>query len=197
MKKTEIIAAIIAIIGFIFKLFLWPGGGPLIVISLSTLAVVYYFGFAFLNNIRFRHIFKKESYNGMRPLRIIGTLGAGFSLSAVLMGIMYKIQSWPMAQTNLAVGMFFLIVVVIVGLPKYLSTKSDYLKQVFKRAVIIGGLGLIFIVLPQTVWIDIEYRNHPAYRDAFKRALAEPSNQALWDQVEQEKRKMLEEEFPK
>lgn len=192
MKKTEIIAAIVAVIGFIFQLLLWPGGGPLVVVSLSLLAVIYYFGFALFNDIRFRQIFKKESYAGISPLRMIGSIGAGLSLSSVLSGLMYKIQSWPMAQTMLNAGMFFTAVIAVVGLPKYLKNKPDYLKQIFKKIVIIGGIGLIFLILPETALIDFKYRNHPAFRDAYKNALADPTNQALWDKMQEEHIKIIE-----
>lgn len=191
MKKAEIIIAILSIIALGLNLLLIPGGSVLTVLTLLTLSFLYmYLSFALFNAIRLRNIFKKDSYKGISTLRIVGSVGTGFALSATTIGILFKFQSWPGASFNLIAGLFGLLIVTIIGLIKNLKNKSNYYSGIFKRVVIIGGLGLILILIPKTSWVELKYRNHPEYVNALKKAMANPDNEELWDNVEAERQKM-------
>lgn len=196
MKKTEIIIGTLSIIALGLNLLLIPGGGVLTVLTLSTLSTIYfYFSFALFNDIRFRKIFKKDSYENISRWRIIGAIGTGFALSATTAGLMFKFQSWPGADFNLGAGLVGLLIVTIIGLIKYSRNKSNYYTRIFKRAAIFGGLGLILMLTPKTSWIELKYRNHPEYIDALKKAMADPDNKELWDNVETERQKMNNEKL--
>lgn len=196
MKKTEIIIGTLSIIALGLNLLLIPGGGVLTVLTLSTLSTIYfYFSFALFNDIRFREIFKKDSYENISRWRIIGAIGTGFALSATTAGLMFKFQSWPGADFNLGAGLVGLLIVTIIGLIKYSRNKSNYYTRIFKRAAIFGGLGLILMLTPKTSWIELKYRNHPEYIDALKKAMADPDNKELWDNVETERQKMNNEKL--
>ena len=161
------------------------------VLTLSILSIIYVFlGFALFNDIRLRNIFKKESYTSVSGLRILGAVGAGWALSATINGLMFKFQSWPGADSNLGVGLVGLLIVTIIGTIKYSKNKSEYYTRIFMRIAIFGGLGLILMLTPKTSWIELKYRNHPAYVDALKKAMADPDNIKLWDKVEAERQKM-------
>ena len=104
MKKLEIILGLIALIGILLKLLLIPGGGILLTLSLSMLAMCYYLSFAFLNGIPLIEIFKKKSYENITPLKMIGVVGFGFALSAIAIGILFSLQFWPGARIQLQSG---------------------------------------------------------------------------------------------
>lgn len=140
-------------------------------------------------------IFKKDSYENISRWRIIGAIGTGFALSATTAGLMFKFQSWPGADFNLGAGLVGLLIVTIIGLIKYSRNKSNYYTRIFKRAAIFGGLGLILMLTPKTSWIELKYRNHPEYIDALKKAMADPDNKELWDNVETERQKMNNEKL--
>lgn len=191
MKKAEIIIVTLSIIALAMNLLLAPGGGVLTVLALSTLSIIYfYLGFALFNDIRLRKIFKKDSYKEISSSRILGAVGAGITLSMTTIGLMFKFQSWPGADLNLGVGLFGLLIVTIIGLTKYFKNKSDYYTRIFKRAAIFGGLGLIIMLTPETTLVEFKYRNHPEYVNALKKAMADPDNSELWDNVETERQKM-------
>ena len=191
MKKAEIIIVTLSIIALAMNLLLVPGGGVLTVLALSTLSIIYfYLGFALFNDIRLRKIFKKDSYKEISSSRILGAVGAGITLSMTTIGLMFKFQSWPGADLNLGVGLFGLLIVTIIGLTKYFKNKSDYYTRIFKRAAIFGGLGLIIMLTPETTLVEFKYRNHPEYVNALKKAMADPDNSELWDNVETERQKM-------
>lgn len=194
MKKAEIILGAIAIIALTINLLDVPGRGVMTVLALSTVSTLYmYLSFALFNDIRLRKIFKKDSYKGINAMRIVGAILTGFALSMTTIGLLFKFQSWPGASFNLGLGLFGLLIALVVGLIKYLKTKSDYYTKIFKRIAVYGGLGLILMILPRETWLEIKNRNHPEYIEAVKEAWADPKNQELWDKVDDERQKMIDE----
>lgn len=191
MKKTETIIMILAIIALGLKLIFIEGSGLLTTITFLSLSLIYfYLGFALFNNIRLRKIFNRSSYKDVSSLRILGAVGAGFALSTTTIGILYKFQSWEGAELYLATGLVGLLIIVVVGGVKYSKNKDSYYSNIFKRVAVFGGIGLILILLPQTTWIAIKYRNEPAYVEAYKNAAADPDNKELWNKVEEELERM-------
>lgn len=191
MKKAEIIIAILSIIALALNLLLIPGSGVLTVLTLSILSVFYmYLSFALFNDIRFRNILKKGSYKGKSTKRIVGAVGTGLALSLTTTGLLFKFQSWPGASFNLGTGLVGLLTVAIISTIKYFKNKSEFYTRIFKRIAIFGGLGLILMIIPKTTWIEIKYRNHTEYIDAVKKAMADPDNKELWDNVEIQRQKM-------
>lgn len=191
MKKAEIIIATLSIISLGLNLLFIPGGDVLFVLTLSSLSVLYmYLSFALFNNIRLRLVFKKDSYKGISSMRIIGAVATGFALSATIIGLQFKFQLWPGASFILVTGLVGLLIATIVGLIKYSKNKSEYYIGIFKRVVVFGVIGLILMLTPKTTWIEIKYRNHPEFVNTLKKAMVEPGNKELWDNVEVEREKM-------
>jgi apolipoprotein N-acyltransferase len=122
-----------------------PGGGIFITLSLTILYCFYFlFGFALFNDIKFGNILKKDSYQGISALRMTGSIGTGWGLSAICMGILYKIQHWSGGGVMLSTGLVTMFVIAIISLIKFLRSKDDFYKTILIRIAIIGGLGLIF-----------------------------------------------------
>ena len=193
MKKAEIIIATLSFIAIGLNLLFIPGSSVLTTLSLLTLSMFYcYFSFALFNNIRLRNVFKKEAYKITTTSRIIGAVGTGFALSLAIVGILFKFQFWPGADFNLLAGLCGLMIITVFGLIKYSKNKSEFYKRIFKRIVLIGGLGLVLLLIPKTSWVDIKYRNNPEYAAALKKAMADPNNKELWEKEELERKKMYD-----
>ncbi len=193
MKKAEIIIANLALIALVLNLMLIPGSGMLTVLSFSILAVMYfYFGLVIFNDVTVKEVLKIRSISELIALRNIGAVATGAALALTIIGLMFKIQLWPGANINLSLGLFGLAVVTILGAIKYSKSKSNYYTKIFSRVAIIGGLGLIVFLLPETSLVEFQYRNHPAYVEAYKKAMANPNNKELWDNVQAERQKMYE-----
>lgn len=191
MKKAEIIMGALSILALGLNLLLVPGSGLLTFLTLSILSIIYFIlGFALFNGIQLRNVFKKESYTDVSGSRIIGAVGTGWALSATINGIMFKFQSWPGAEINLNAGLVGLLIVVIIGKIKYSKNRSEYYTRIFKRIVIFGGLGLVLMLFPKTSWVELKYRENPDYVDAYKKAMADPDNKELRENVEVERQKM-------
>ena len=89
-NNTEKAVIGIALVGTFFKLQHWPGASILLVIGLSSLAMLYFpLGFYFLTD-------KSEK---------IAAVVSGLFLSLVPLGIMFKVQHWPGASAMLTAAM--------------------------------------------------------------------------------------------
>jgi hypothetical protein len=180
MIKFEKILGIIALIGLILKITLISGGSILLTFSLMTLACLYYpFGFALFNKIGLRKIFIKESYRGLSVLKVIGSIAAGTGLSVICIGILFKLQYWKGADTNLISGLGTTLIILVVTLNKYLKTKGECYIRILKRIVIIGIVGLILICLPDLTIVKFQFRNHPEYIKAYELYKDNPNNEEL------------------
>jgi hypothetical protein len=101
--KTEKTLVAIFLVGIIFKLVHWPGGGPLVVVSLSTLALLYF-------PLALYFFCDKKIKQQNQTLSII----TGSILAIIPIGVMYKIQCWPGAQIYLLLGLFFTPIVLAI-----------------------------------------------------------------------------------
>jgi len=185
MKTFEKIFWIIFVIGIIFKLKLWPFGATFITISLFPLYFFYlFFGFAFFNKIKLRNIFKKDSYKEISVLRIIGSIGAGIGLSAICIGILFKLMFWPEGDLRLYAGLIPTFTIAIIALVKFFRSKSDFYKPILLRITIIGALGLPLCFVSDLEIVKFEYRNYPDYVKAYEIYLEDPQNEEANKQLE-------------
>ena len=191
MKKFELIVGLIAIFGIFLQICQIPSS-ILTVPALMLLSTFYYvFSFALFNGIRLRDIFKKASYKDTNVKRIIGSIGLGFALSAIIIGGLSKLKFWAGANIYLHIGLVNTGFILLIAIIFYFRNKADYYKRIFKRIVIYGGLGLILYLTPIATLLDIEYADnpvyseHPDFAEHYKKMLVEAYNRELHKQVEQ------------
>jgi len=164
MKRTEIIFAILLIIGLAFKFLLIPFGGTITTLSAMSLSIFYYaFGFAYFNQIKLKTIFKKDSYNEISILRIIGSVATGFTLSSLLIGILFKLQNWPLANNSLIAGLFSSVPILIIVVIKFIRNRTQFYKRILLRILIFGVAGLLFISISEIGLVKMQFRNYPDY----------------------------------
>lgn len=147
MNRLEKVLGVLTLIALIFKLFIITGGGILLALSLTGLAIIYFpLGFVFFNQIRFDKIFNNSSYQGLSVLRIIGTIGAGISLSTLCLGILFKLNHWG-GSFVLLKGLLSISIILIIVVLKYFQTKSDLYSNMIKRILIVGLFGLLIYLI--------------------------------------------------
>lgn len=151
--RTEKGLAIAFLVGLLFKYLHWPGGGLILVISLSTIAMLYCPGaFYFFSD----KAIKKQNL----ALSII----SGFFLATIPIGVLFKLQYWPGAQVNLLVGT--VAAPIILGVTLFLKSKAaDDLKTYYKnmtiRTVILTTLTVLLYMTPTSTLLKMQYWDDP------------------------------------
>ena len=198
MKKAEIVIVVLCITAVILNFMLVPGGVLFTVLTFMLLSILYFnLGFALFNGIRLRNIFKKESYVGIKASRMIGCIGTGMALSLLIVGLLFKLLSWPGSFVNLMAGLFFVAVVLIISIIKLVTSKSSFYKWIIIRCVVLFTIGFICINLRPYAIMDFKYRNHPAFLAAFKAREADPGNPELEEKLEAERMRIDQGEYAK
>lgn len=106
MRTTELICLSLAVLSAVFKIFQLSGADVLLIVSLTALAFLYfYFGFALFNNLRFRDIFKQETYQSVPARKLIYAALSGIFLSVSVLAFLFNLLHLPGAFVMLTVGL--------------------------------------------------------------------------------------------
>jgi hypothetical protein len=187
MKLTEKILTGLWILGLIFKFALLPGGSVIFLLGIQLLSILYFiFSFLLFNNIRFRSMFKGESYAHTNTMRIIGAVCSGLCLSVLLTGILFKFLLWPGAMPMLIVGLVPSGIILVIAFVKYLTTKNRYYAGVLVRVGVYLLLSMILCAVSNLSLVKIYHRDNPAYIDAYEQLQLDPGNPELERQLELE-----------
>lgn len=193
MKKAEIILIALAVIGVIMKFLHFPKLPLVFVFCTGILSLVYFsLGFALFNNIRLRDIFRKDSYINTNAMKIIGAIATGFSLSMIVLGILFRIMNYPGAEIQLISSLFFLFVVVTVSFFKIKKDTTQYYSKILKRILFFWIIGTFLLFVPRNTWLEWSYPNNPDYIKAIIEAENNPNNQELQLKLQQERQKMID-----
>lgn len=193
MKKVEQILVIISILSFFMSLLLDRGAMIVVLLLLSLASIYFYLSFALFNDIRFRRIFKSDSYKDVSGTRILGTIILGIFLSLTIIGLIFKFMNLTGAAFNLYGGLAGLLIATIVTAIFYLKSKSGYFLKILTRTLLFGVLGLVLLLIPEKTWVEIKFRNHPKYVEVLKKYIDDPTSTTL-DEVEKEQERMAREE---
>lgn len=143
LKKSEIISLIIVALGLILKSVSLPAGNILVTITLSFLAVLYFF----IGYHDFRFSSKMESF-------LHKLLSYGWAISII--GILFIIQGWPGYEPMLTVGPFPLAVILIIIIYQRSKNAEEYSiidSKVLLRTFVIVAVALSLRFTPKEMLI--------------------------------------------
>ncbi len=196
MKLIECVSIGLVIVGFLMKLIpIRYAGEVLFIGALTSLLFYWCLGFAALNNIELRAIFKKSSYANVSGGRIVGAIGIGFCLACVAQGLTFKLLILTGATEVLTIGVTSLAMLLFAALVVMIFKRrmpDDFYRGVFIRGGLALLLGITAYMTPSTTLANIYYRNDPEYRDKLIQVLQNPSDKALadeWDEFQERRSK--------
>lgn len=193
MRIVEIVLAGLAFIAILFKLFTIPLGGLIFVLSLTTLSLVYFFGgFLLFNDIGIRKLGSKQPFKDVTAAQMVGSIFLGFTLSLLAIGLVFKLQLWPLASRILIPGIFTLTAMVIAAMIAAAMSKKLFTKSSAIRMAIWLVIGISAALLPQGTWIDILHRNDPEYAKVVKEYHANPDDPEVQQKLDEMNREKME-----
>jgi hypothetical protein len=191
MKILEKILVAAIAIALIMKFSLISGGDILALWTMVILGCLYYpLGFLFLNQIRLRHVFKKEAYQNVTTPGIILSVVLGISLSTIIIGSLFKLLSIMGADGMLRIGLIVTAILSIISLVISMTGNGTSNKFMLWRAGIIAGIGIVLLLTSELSIVKLQYRNHPQYIEAYTNYLADPRNEELYRKVELERNRI-------
>lgn len=194
----KILGGLSILLMLLMLIFPLPYGSELFTISMVLLSLCYFFaGFLLFNAIELKNIGNKKAYEGIKPMRIIGSFLAGFALSVLVIAILFVYMLWPYGYANLQIGLIMIGIVLIVSIMKKGNTKNDrsLYKRMIIRICIIGTVGMILRIIPAETLFEMRCYNCTAsYIEAQKAAIKDPTNRELVEKADEERMKMYKAE---
>jgi hypothetical protein len=169
MKLAERVAWGMAILGILFRILHWPMGSLLTVIGVSTAAVLYFpLGWALLG--------RPTRKDQLVPLSVL----TGLVLSALSIGMLFKVQLWPRRMADLYLAMGLLGAVAVMAAILTLHSRNPGIEHYFqglrRRLLLIGIPALLLYLTPVDAWVKVIHRNDPVRADLLIRLHRDPSD---------------------
>lgn len=150
MRKAEIIAAVIIVVGLILMALNIGIGSAVLIAGMILLMLIYFpMGYAFFNLVRLRDSTKKESFKEVNSKRFYGAIVVGFALAFIIFGAMTKFMLWQDANLILGAGISFLALAFIDAAFYYFRSKMKYYFRIITRMIIIGFAGALIFATPE------------------------------------------------
>jgi len=151
--RTEKLLAVLFLIGLAFRFLHWTGASTLIVISLSTISILYFpAAFYFFCD----KVIKRQNL----PLSIV----SGLFLSLIPLGILYKIMYWQGGHFFLLIGTVTVPIFLAITYLLKSKTKDDlktYYKNLILRTGILTALTILFYLTPTSTLLKVQYWDDP------------------------------------
>lgn len=194
MKFAEKVLVIAVLAGLILKFSLIRGGSEFLMVSMLTLSGIYFaLGFLLFNQIRLRDLTKKGTFENLTVTSIVVSVMTGIALSIICVGALFKLLGLPGSDEMLMFGAGSAIVISIIAI---VMKRKLATTPILIRTVIFAAAGIVLFFTSNISIIKLEYRNHPAYVEAFAAYMEEP-NEKLWKKQDLEYHRiwLTEEEF--
>jgi len=183
--KLEKIMGFMFITGLSMKLLHFPLSGQILILSLGTLAIIYYLSVIPNKIISSELFYNSEEADQISSISRFGFRMSGWGLSFLSIGILFSLQFWEMSRFFLIMG----VGSVLFGFIALYKGIRDSLPLVFtrisKRLVTFGVMGLILFSTPRIELFAFFHSDNPDYVEAVRASWANPNDKELHKKVEE------------
>ena len=149
MKFAEKVFIVFGLIGIGMRMLNIGGGSLFVVLSLVCLACLYLFcGFIFYNNIKLRHVFRKERYAVVSASQIIAGIFAGVVHFIMLASFIFRVQNWYGNAVLLLLALALVFVHALLLVIISFRSRIPVFRTVLVRSVVMLTLGLVLLLAP-------------------------------------------------
>ena len=164
MRIVELLLFALFLIGFGFKWMHWPGSGVLLLISLSSLAII-----GLIESIRW-----KTADSGLEKPPVLSRVFLGISLFTACSGLLFKLLHWSAATVLLTTGAILLVFGVVLVLQKVNRGSRMYIRLI--AYVLIVGF---FRVVSDEQLLRWKFPDDPEYVRRMTEYYENPGNDSL------------------
>ncbi|MCZ4409953.1 hypothetical protein O3Q51_14120 [Cryomorphaceae bacterium 1068] len=189
MKRAEIILTSLVVIAMTMNYLKLPFNGVLSVLSITGLAVYYYPFFPLMvtgNSL-------KTLFSGTKSKSVLFmAFVTGIGLSTLLVGLLFKIQLWPMGDTLLTVGLFSTVVLMAVNAFRFKKTAEDLFKGLLIRCAVAFFVGALAYLISNDALLEHHFGDNPEYMEAYKEWTENPDDAEAIERLQREQMKLQE-----
>lgn len=161
MRIIEFLLVVTFLVGFTLRMFLVPNTNLIILISLIFLSFLYFgLGILIFNHIGIRDVLKKNPFNEVSKLKILGSILCGVNLSILVIGILFGLLHWPGYKLMVMVSLPPALIILFIVIVKVIKTSKSSYTKVISRSLIFIPFATILLINP-LFFDEISLRNHP------------------------------------
>ncbi len=195
LKWIERILIGLALMGLFFECLGYFQIGNFVVIrALFFLALFYLFFSVFIFTkiefLNFKLIDKQLATSSRIPI----SAGIGVLLFFSVITILFRHFLWPGTVLFEIMICGLIVIALIFSTVKYFLGKDFFYVRIIKYLLIYGFVNLIMFSLPRFFWVEIKYRNHPDYIEAYKAKMTHDRDSILDKKAKIEYDKMVQNE---
>ena len=189
MKKFEQIILFTFIISGILSFYLVPMSNLVFAASASILAILYItLNVVFFSNKSIKQILNIEVIT-LAKKDYLNRI-TGYFLAVAIVGILFYVLSWPGEQMMLFIGWLGLAGLSIFIFKKNSKNSSKVNSSTLQRTIGFSFVALILWTIPVENYLELKYRNYPAYFEALKNYNKDPSNKEYQATLKEERHRM-------
>ncbi|MBO0358127.1 hypothetical protein J0X19_09245 [Hymenobacter sp. BT186] len=172
LEKSSVI---LAGIGLMFNLLLWKGGDFMLIISLTFLSVIYFFGSYFQRAMPVRH---GQDITTTSATTALLKIFIGIAFSTMIVGLLFKLLFWKGSFVMLTASIVATACILLWALVTSKSLTKPSETAVFRRSGIILSLGIADLLISSSTIYGIFHRNDPQLVEKWTRMSQHPENAA-------------------
>lgn len=144
MRKLELVFASLSFIGLLLRLFNIPGYEILLSVALLCLGIIYfYFGLILMNNIQYRNMFRRTTYEELSKIQIGFSIGTGIVLAGMTLGILFHTMDWEGAGTVMQTSIIMAMILIAASIIFVLMDQNPWTKTYWYRLGPLLALNLL------------------------------------------------------
>ncbi|MBS4012636.1 MAG: hypothetical protein KGZ97_02590 [Bacteroidetes bacterium] len=182
MRKFEKIGGAIVFLLFLLRVFIGTDFNVVLRLGLLFLSLFYlWFGFFLFNRIGFLDLLNKEARSKLNAFTITVGIIMGIVYSFCILSIIYVIYFYALMQFLIVTAAISIIATtLLIGVYNTLNMPlQKFYNQFYKRSLIIGSVIIALWHTPIDKRLDILFKKHPDFIDAYKEHRENPSEQNL------------------
>jgi hypothetical protein len=191
-SKIERTSSVVVALLILYRTFLNTQLDILLLSGITLMAVFYLWsGFFLFTNALPLDIVEKGKRAIFTPFRITVSIGMGFVYSVSLISILYAYFFYPQMQLMLSFSFLLILISTCLVVLYHYFNKDEYVfvKQFYKRSVILGLFIFLIIVIPLETRLEILYHKHPGFIEAYIEYHQNPDTPEAIDKLRSERSK--------
>lgn len=180
LQKAESFLYLMVTAGIIFKLMHWPMATMTLMVSLSSLAIVYFIGGTFLINKIPMGEGVDDSQKPQKVGKIVGVVG-GLVFGLACVALLFGTEQWPNWHSLISLAIPASVIISLVGAGFMAKKENTFGLPLLKRGVVFA-VGCFLVLL---FHVDIEGGRYGHLKPVFKdiHACAEKGKQECKDDL--------------